>query len=83
MAIVGTIGKFQAQWKNREWARAQIIDGAFPLHPLSTYALPLVNQRVAQSQRTMFLFLKDEKGLRGFIQREPRIVMSQPYFLLS
>lgn len=62
---------WQPHGRNREWIRDKIVEGAFPLHPLSTYALPLVNQRVAQSQRTMFLFLKDEKGLRGFIQREP------------
>jgi len=73
LAIAGGIGKIQlqTQWRDREWIRDVIVDGAFPLHPLSTYVLPLVNQRVAQSQRTMFLFLKDEKGLRGFIQREP------------
>lgn len=60
--------QFRAQ--SREWIRKVIVDGSFPLHPYSTYALPLVNQRVAQSQRTMFIFLNDEKGLRGFIQRE-------------
>jgi hypothetical protein len=54
----------------RDWMRDVIIDGAFPLHPITTYALPLINLRVAQSQRTMFLFLKDDQGLRGFIQRE-------------
>jgi len=56
--------------KNRAWIRDVIIDGAFPLHPLSTFALPLINQRVAQSQRTMFLFLNDKQGLQGFLQRE-------------
>ncbi|WP_129675138.1 hypothetical protein [Candidatus Chloroploca sp. Khr17] len=73
MQIAGEIGKLQlqAQWRNREWVRDKIVEGSFPLHPFSTYALPLVNQRVAQSQRTMFLFLKDDKGLRGFIEREP------------
>jgi len=73
LMIASEIGKlqFQTQWRNREWVRDVIVDGAFPLHPISTYALPLINQRVAQSQRTMFLFLKDEKGLRGFIQQEP------------
>jgi hypothetical protein len=61
---------WQPQGRSREWIRDVIVDGAFPLHPISTYALPLINQRVAQSQRTMFLFLNDEKGLRGFIKRE-------------
>lgn len=59
------------QGRNRQWIRDKIIDGAFPLHPITTYTLPLINQRVAQSQRTMFLFLSDNKGLKGFIQREP------------
>ncbi len=62
---------WKLQGRSREWVRKIIVHGAFPLHPLSTYALPLINQKVAQSQRTMFLFLNDEKGLRGFIEREP------------
>jgi hypothetical protein len=62
---------WKSQGRDREWIRKVIVDGAFPLHPFTTYALPLINQKVAQSQRTMFLFLKDEAGLRGFIQREP------------
>jgi hypothetical protein len=71
LALAEEIAKVQNHWRSREWSRDVIVDGAFPLHPLSTYALPLVNQRVAQSQRTMFLFLKDEHGLRGFIQNQP------------
>lgn len=71
LAIANSIGQIQTQWQNREWIRHVVIDGAFPLHPYTTYALPLINQKVAQSQRTMFLFLKDEKGLRGYIQNEP------------
>ncbi len=54
----------------RDWLRDVIVGGAFPLHPVTTYALPLINQRVAQSQRTMFIFLQDQQGLRGFIERE-------------
>jgi len=62
---------WKQQGRDREWIRKVTVEGAFPLHPITTYALPLINQRVAQSQRTMFLFLNDEAGLRGFIQREP------------
>lgn len=61
---------WRPQNKSREWIRTTIIDGAFPLHPLTTFALPLINQQVAQSQRTMFLFLNDAQGLKGFLQRE-------------
>ena len=62
---------WQPRGHSREWIRDTIVQGTFPLHPLSTYALPLINQKVAQSQRTMFLFLNDAQGLRGFIEREP------------
>mgnify|MGYP005841249493 CR=1 FL=1 len=61
---------WKPQGRNKEWVMSVIVEGAFPMHPLTTYALPLVNRRVAQSQRTMFLFLKDERGLGGFLQRE-------------
>jgi hypothetical protein len=67
MEIATALWKLQS--KNKEWIKSVVVDGTFPLHPLTTYALPLVNQRVAQSQRTMFLFLNDDRGLRGFIQR--------------
>lgn len=67
---------WKPQGRNKEWVRSVVVEGAFPLHPLTTYALPLVNRRVAQSQRTMFLFLNDERGLRGFLQREH---LASPY----
>lgn len=40
-----------------------IVDGCFPLHPYSTYALPIISEKVAQNERTLFTFLsKDEHG---------------------
>lgn len=44
--------------------RQQIIERAWPLHPLSLYALPRLSSRVAQNERTLFTFLAaDEPGL--------------------
>ena len=43
--------------------RQQIIERAWPLHPLSLYALPRLASRVAQNERTLFTFLAaDEQG---------------------
>ncbi len=43
--------------------RQQIIEQAWPLHPLSMYALPRLSSRVAQNERTLFTFLAaDEQG---------------------
>jgi hypothetical protein len=66
-----TVGEtlWKQQGKSREWIRNIIIDGTFPLHPMTTYALPLLNRTFAQSSRTMFLFLNDEQGLKGFLKR--------------
>lgn len=33
--------------------------GAYPLHPMAAYCLPLISQRVAQNERTLFTFLSD------------------------
>ncbi|NJL05929.1 MAG: hypothetical protein HC911_13690 [Chloroflexaceae bacterium] len=60
---------WKEQHRDRAWVRDTIVQGAFPLHPLTTYALPNVNRAVAQSQRTMFLFLNDhQRGLQHFLQ---------------
>jgi hypothetical protein len=54
--------------RSREWLRETVIYGAFPLHPLATYCLPSLNKSLAQNERTMFGFLKDEEhGLASFI----------------
>src|SRR6266446_1634815 len=43
--------------------RQQIIERAWPLHPLSIYALPRLSSRVSQNERTLFTFLAaDEQG---------------------
>lgn len=37
-----------------------IITGCFPLHPVSTFILPRLSERVAQNERTLFTFLSAE-----------------------
>lgn len=37
--------------------RTQIIEQAWPLHPLTVYALPRISSQVAQNERTLFTFL--------------------------
>lgn len=40
-----------------------IIEGSFPLHPVSLYILPYLSNVLAQNERTLFTFLEsDEKG---------------------
>ncbi|GLV54348.1 hypothetical protein KDH_11960 [Dictyobacter sp. S3.2.2.5] len=54
--------------RDREWMKETIVQGCFPLHPLTAYCLPLLNNRLAQNERTMFSFLWDEnRGLKSFI----------------
>lgn len=36
------------------------IKGGFPLHPVSTFVLPRLSERVAQNERTLFTFLSAE-----------------------
>lgn len=37
-----------------------VIYGCFPLHPVSTFILPRLSERVAQNERTLFTFLSAE-----------------------
>ena len=47
---------------NEEDFREWIVYGAYPLHPVTTYCLPRISEKVAQNERTLFGFLcKDEK----------------------
>lgn len=54
--------------KDRDWLTKIVVQGCFPLHPLTTFCLPRLNQVLAQNQRTMFRFIWDEaEGLSRFI----------------
>ncbi len=53
----------------KEWIEKTIVQGCFPLHPLTTYCLPRLNHVLAQNERTMFRFIQDDaQGLRHFIE---------------
>ena len=47
------------------------IVGCFPLHPVSTFILPRLSERVAQNERTLFTFLSAEGSatLAAFLDR--------------
>lgn len=51
----------------KEW----ILYGAYPMHPLATYALPRISERVAQNERTLFSFLckNETNSLSDYISR--------------
>ena len=41
--------------------REYIIEGCFPLSPYSTYVLPIISEKVAQNERTLFTYLSKEE----------------------
>jgi len=53
----------------KESTRAAII-GCYPLHPITTFILPRLSEKVAQNERTLFTFLSsDEKNtLSAFVK---------------
>lgn len=56
--------------KSREWLLDTVCKGAYPLHPLATYCLPMLSDVVGQAERTMFTFFEEatkEGGLTRFI----------------
>lgn len=46
------------------------IEGCYPLHPISTFILPRLSEKVAQNERTLFTFLSadDRHTLSAFIR---------------
>ncbi|WP_370809580.1 hypothetical protein [Ruminococcus callidus] len=46
-----------------------VIEGCYPLHPVTTFILPRLSERVAQNERTLFTFLSSNQKntLRQFI----------------
>ncbi|MFQ6041413.1 MAG: hypothetical protein ACE5PV_11205, partial [Candidatus Poribacteria bacterium] len=51
--------------------RENVIEGTYPLHPLTTALLPRLSEQVAQNERTLFAFLtsNEKHGLMDFIQK--------------
>jgi predicted transcriptional regulator len=47
-------------------------EGCYPLHPISTFILPRLSEKVAQNERTLFTFLSSEENftLRAFLNQQ-------------
>lgn len=48
------------------------VEGCYPLHPISTFILPRLSEKVAQNERTLFTFLSsdDKYTLSAFLKSE-------------
>lgn len=65
--------RYQGRALFRELAdseRAGLIYGCYPLHPMTSFILPRLSERVAQNERTLFTFLAAEAPytLRDFLR---------------
>ncbi len=58
--------------QEHKWLLNTLIISCFPLHPLTTYCLPWLAQRVGQRERTLFTFFNDPSnyGIKNFIDTE-------------
>lgn len=61
---------FNSIYKNKDYIK-EIVHGCFPLHPYTTFALPIVSEKVAQNERTLFTYLSKEESnsLIDFVNR--------------
>lgn len=59
-------------FSNMEEDSVNIIYGCYPLHPVSTFILPRLSERVAQNERTLFTFLSANSAstLPAFLEKE-------------
>jgi len=60
-----------------------VINGCYPLHPISTFILPRLSEKVAQNERTLFTFLSsDEKHtLSDFISSTEDFELLTPDYI--
>jgi len=56
---------------DRQQVHSTVTLGSYPLHPMSAHCLPLLSQRVAQNERTLFHFLAatEPRSLGEFVDR--------------
>jgi len=56
--------------KNNQDEVTTAIEGCYPLHPISTFILPRLSEKVAQNERTLFTFLsvEDKYTLSSFVK---------------
>lgn len=74
-----------------EVKKKEIVRDLFPLHPLTTYCLAQLTERIGQRDRTVFTFLCDipqQNGLRNFLERtttdsDPFLPIFLPHKLLD
>ena len=57
--------------RNKDAVKA-VIYGCYPLHPMSTFILPRLSEKVAQNERTLFTFLSSQEKhtLFSFLQED-------------
>lgn len=57
---------------SRDTIQEKVVEGCFPLHPLSVYMLPRISAKLGQNERTLFTFLTggDNSPLPGALDRE-------------
>lgn len=49
---------FETYFLEKDAVRIQeVVEGCYPLHPISTFILPRISEKVAQNERTLFTFL--------------------------
>ncbi|WMJ22912.1 hypothetical protein RBG61_13105 [Paludicola sp. MB14-C6] len=60
------------------------ISGCYPLHPISTFILPRLSEKVAQNERTLFTFLSSDNKhtLPAFLEQNIDLLSSENQFTL-
>ncbi|NLD50710.1 MAG: hypothetical protein GX660_26510, partial [Clostridiaceae bacterium] len=61
--IKNLIERFEANGileKNDDATAQTVVKGCYPLHPISTFILPRLSEKVAQNERTLFTFLSSD-----------------------
>lgn len=58
----------------------QVVYGCYPLHPVSTFLLPRLSEKVAQNERTLFTFLSssEDKSLYSLLNQDDEVLFITP-----
>lgn len=61
-----------------------ILFGCYPLHPVTSYILPRLSEKVAQNERTLFTFLSgnDKNGFASLIKKTEDVFLSNGKIIL-
>lgn len=62
---------------------SNIVEGCYPLHPVTSYILPRFSEKIAQNERTMFTFLSsnEKNTLPTFIKNVEYSKNNRPVFI--